>query len=96
MSEILDRWRISAFGPASYWLILSCGHWFKWHGDGLPSVGSDLPCASCPTGTVAVEVSALKGFIEYEVVRSHVIEEGVRVIDELRVISVHVGGQYAG
>jgi hypothetical protein len=32
-----------------WWLILGCGHWYKWTGSTRPRVDSDLPCPSCST-----------------------------------------------
>lgn len=29
------------------WVILDCGHWYKWSGDRLPTREKDFPCHEC-------------------------------------------------
>jgi hypothetical protein len=44
MSEILD---VRENKGGGWWLILDCGHWFKWTGyTDLPVIGDDFPCPS--------------------------------------------------
>jgi hypothetical protein len=44
MSEILAK--LKRHGQPSYWLILSCGHWFKWSGP-KPPAGDEFDCPTC-------------------------------------------------
>jgi hypothetical protein len=50
MSEILD---VRENNGGGWWLILDCGHWFKWTGSPRlsdnhdpPAVGDNFPCPS--------------------------------------------------
>lgn len=50
MSEILDV----LVGSQAYWLILDCGHWYKWTGDAPPpETGADFRCPGCTPVTVS-------------------------------------------
>jgi hypothetical protein len=45
MEEILD---VCKFRPKAFWLILECGHWYKWTGAYKPpKVGSEISCSNC-------------------------------------------------
>ena len=44
MTEILAKVKVR--GCAKWWLILDCGHWFKWTGAKPPS-GDEFQCVSC-------------------------------------------------
>lgn len=46
MSEILE---VLPREDGKAYLILDCGHWYKWDGDTLPTVGNELDCPSCFT-----------------------------------------------
>jgi hypothetical protein len=53
VSEILDFALVQppdgliAPMPLNAWVILSCGHWYKWSGDKLPSREKEFPCPEC-------------------------------------------------
>jgi hypothetical protein len=46
MSEILAVLHVRRSTAHWHWLILDCGHWFKWGGQ-RPRVGDDFPCSAC-------------------------------------------------
>ena len=47
MSEILAVVE-SASTLGAYWIILDCGHWYKWSGDQMPpEPGTELSCPGC-------------------------------------------------
>ena len=51
MSEILSV--IKLRGRVAWWIILDCGHWYKWSGEHKPPrVGKELDCPSCKQITV--------------------------------------------
>ncbi len=50
MSEILDDYKPRR--RACRYLILDCGHWFKWTGGNAPKVGAEFDCPSCKTISV--------------------------------------------
>lgn len=50
MSEILAVLKMRS--QPKYWLILDCGHWYKWSNVKPPKVGSEFPCPECKTITV--------------------------------------------
>lgn len=45
MSEILAA--LKRRGQPSYWLILDCGHWYKWGNAKAPKANADFPCPEC-------------------------------------------------
>ncbi len=45
MSEILAV--VKMVNTRGYWLILACGHWYKWTGEQVPVEGQDFPCPNC-------------------------------------------------
>ena len=53
MSQILDFALLQpphglvAPMPVQAWVILDCGHWYKWTGDKLPVRDKDFPCPDC-------------------------------------------------
>lgn len=50
MSEILSVVKVR--GQRAWWLILDCGHWYKWTGDKPPKVGAEFRCPSDTLPTV--------------------------------------------
>ena len=49
-SEILFSCKIT---KANKWyLILECGHWYKWTGPKSPRVGTEIDCSECSDITV--------------------------------------------
>lgn len=55
MSEILAIFNVRP--GRGYWLILDCGHWYKWEG-ARPTLGQDLPCPDCAPLPVPVPIVA--------------------------------------
>ncbi len=53
MSQILDYalvqppHGITVPMPSCAWVILDCGHWYKWSGRELPAREKDFPCPNC-------------------------------------------------
>ena len=52
-AEILD----ARAGVGFYWLMLDCGHWFKWTSANPPDIGSDFDCPTCSLPKVVVPLS---------------------------------------
>ena len=48
MTEIVDIFKVRA-GSGGWWLILNCGHWYKWTGPKVPKVGAYFRCPDCQT-----------------------------------------------
>jgi hypothetical protein len=44
MSEILATCKVK--DANGWWLILECGHWYKWTGAVAPPIGDDIDCPS--------------------------------------------------
>jgi len=52
MSEILAVLKVRK--STAHWLILDCGHWYKWTGaQRPPRTGTDLACPSCKLPVVS-------------------------------------------
>lgn len=53
MSEILD---VKEIHQQAYWLILACGHWYKWTGGQAPPQPGEreLNCPSCNPPVVVI------------------------------------------
>lgn len=45
LSDILDV--VPFTGSYARWLILDCGHWYKWTGDNQPEADDEFDCPSC-------------------------------------------------
>lgn len=45
MSEILAVRK--ATKSTAHWVILDCGHWYKWTGVKRPKEGAEFDCPSC-------------------------------------------------
>lgn len=45
MSEILAAPKL--YKRAAAWLILDCGHWYKWTGPSVPKPGTEFDCVAC-------------------------------------------------
>lgn len=56
MSEILAVFKVrrsAVAPPRAYWLILDCGHWYKWDNPNPLKVGAEFDCPDCkPMPTV--------------------------------------------
>ena len=47
MSEIIAFCAIRGKNlTGKFWLILDCGHWYKWDGK-RPKLDSEIPCPAC-------------------------------------------------